>query len=845
MKRSRVVVAALAAALLGIVSWLLVRSSSPPERADATLAREGGDTVIREADPASDGAAAIDGAEVSAHRRSVGDEPLGVPNAAEPSSADVCEFVGRVVDVRGVPIADAAVRMQLMYVPTADLDAWFPDDDECEADADDEEDVDLDPVEHYFDVRTGADGTFALHTPAPTAPGGYMSVQAGLWYTRNHVDLDPRYEGIAPPFEPGRHDLGDQVLLDTGTIAGRVLDARGAPAANVALTAWMGQDRREGTWSDVDGTYRISSLLPATYEVAAIDAREDDDQRPALSRARRSHVVVKAGEVTRDVDFVLEDARVLTVIVVDREGEPLARARAIVYDESGFVSIEYSRNDGSFRWQLDTESASNKLEFEHDDTIDRTLTVADFERLPLAPDGQARILTLAPRPLITFEVTSATNGAPLSDVELGLGFDTGDVVDDPQARQAGRVAFRARGTRSIDYTLRAPGHRAHSGEIDVATDGLVVPVALERAGSIAGRVTWNGEPWTRTGVHVVWADKPDEDAYWPPDVADYIDRIIDPAEQSDVVLDTDGRFHVDNLPAARWRIDVATSDGDVFASHTVDHDGASHVDVGEIALPPSGRVTGRVVHAPGSSGAFTRVFLGDQWSGEAAFFATTDSESAFAIDVPALPLHVGLAAEDPFIDGPLQLVDVRAGETTHVEIDATHYLPCQVEIVVRSAGAPLAGVWAVRPREIWRSEPTGSDTNGRLGITPHGGPSESWWFLDATTRVFLGARELPPIVFGAPNRFDVELELGALEFRAPAERSSATTEPLESFTTCDGLDVERHLFPRGLAFDAEGRAHIDRLAAGTYPLRRHVDGRLFDATFTVEPGKTAVLTPVE
>jgi hypothetical protein len=693
MKRSRVVVAALAVALLGIVSWLLVRSSSPPERTDATLVHDGGDAVLREADLASDGAAAIDGAEESAHRRSVSDEPLDAPiEGADPSSLAVCDFEGRVVDMRGVPIADAAVRMQLWYEPSAELHPWLLEDGVL--------DPDLDPEPVYFDVRTAADGTFALHTPAPTAPGGSLNIHAGPWRAYNHVDLEPLYEGTAPPFVPGRHDLGDHVLLDTGVIAGRVLDARGTPVANIAMSAWIGRDRHETAWSAVDGTYRISSLLPATYDVAAIDTRDDDDRRPALCRAQRSHVVVRAGQITHDIDFVLDDARVLTGIAVDSDGEPLAGAHAVITDQSGYFGFELTRADGSFAWSLDVESASLQLEFRHDDTVDRTLTVAAFEQLPLAPDGQARILTLAPRPLITFEVTSATNGAPLSDVELGLDYDAGDVVDDPQARGAGRVAFRSRGTRSIDYTLRAPGHRARSGEIDVATDGLVVPVALERGGSIAGRVTWNGEPWARTGVQVVWADEPVGDEHWTPDVEDFYFDAIQPAEQSDVVLDADGRFHVDNLPAARWRIDVATSDGDVFASHTVDHDGASHVDVGEIVLPPSGRVAGRVVHAPGSSGAFTRVFLGDRWSGEAAFFATTDSEGAFAIDVPALPLHVGLAAEDPFIDGPLQLVDVRAGETTHVEIDATHYLPCQVEIVVRSAGAPLAGVWAARPSDI-------------------------------------------------------------------------------------------------------------------------------------------------
>ncbi|CAN5549284.1 hypothetical protein BH10PLA2_BH10PLA2_18620 [soil metagenome] len=136
------------------------------------------------------------------------------------------------------------------------------------------------PIDGVLSTRTGADGRFSIsdmaawgedaRKPKPRGDGGYQ-VLAGCYFDVLHPDFAherPMYRNIP--------DTVDVRLQPAGAIEGRVVDqVAGRPAAGVAV--WLQGTTKGGpkgggwqtTRTDAEGKYRLTSLVPATYNLCA------------------------------------------------------------------------------------------------------------------------------------------------------------------------------------------------------------------------------------------------------------------------------------------------------------------------------------------------------------------------------------------------------------------------------------------------------------------------------------------------------------------------------------------------------------------------------------------------
>lgn len=129
-----------------------------------------------------------------------------------------------------------------------------------------------------------------------------------------------RVDGVAPATDESPTSV-DVVLEDGGTIAGNVIDARGASQPGLLVLATGSEGARGESVTGPDGRYRIEHLAPGRYAVTAEVVRLYEDEvvseffalglpsADPRSAAERFPVVVEAG-ATASFDVVVDSPRV-------------------------------------------------------------------------------------------------------------------------------------------------------------------------------------------------------------------------------------------------------------------------------------------------------------------------------------------------------------------------------------------------------------------------------------------------------------------------------------------------------------------------------------------------------
>ncbi|HYC77637.1 MAG TPA: sigma-70 family RNA polymerase sigma factor [Planctomycetota bacterium] len=260
-----------------------VRSSAPAERAgwtDAATAAGDGAFEIRDVGPGP--------RNLFAHADGFGPSP--VATSADPPADEVVLRLtpggggvdGLVVDDDdGRPIARAELRL--------------------EVDADDATSPRAAPVA-ALRTRSDAEGRFRFRG-APLGAVRCWASAPGFAAWRGPLVVD----GIAPAVVTMR-------LVRSATVAGRVLDAAGAPVASAEVRDASGGARRADdrrTWTDASGAFRLEGLAPGAVVLEAT--------APAAKGRMRTGLSAAPGAVVRR-DLILEAAVPLRGRVVDDEG---------------------------------------------------------------------------------------------------------------------------------------------------------------------------------------------------------------------------------------------------------------------------------------------------------------------------------------------------------------------------------------------------------------------------------------------------------------------------------------------------------------------------------------------
>lgn len=337
----------------------------------------------------------------------------GVAPEGESSLLDEFSIGGRVVDVRGEPVAGARIYAargpRLEGVPLEELDP-----------------VEM-PWSHRTDAVSGPAGRFRLAPPGTGAL--WLSVRA-----RGFAPLDRRL------FEQdGANDLGSIVLDDSVLLSGRVRDAAGEPVAgavlhrlHVGVSTVVLPGRTPGVavaTTDDQGTFRVDELGPGPWKL--LIASEDHPDRIERGETDRP------GEVVSDLEFVLEVGAEIQGRVVQASPEALGElwvlaTRRVAGDESpSFRNGETAILAGALPPVRCAADGRFTLRGLQRDSVYR-LEARDGEHAFIGRQRTAPVVARAgerdvelvyrPRTALEFQVVDARTSEPVTELEVRVGF---------------------------------------------------------------------------------------------------------------------------------------------------------------------------------------------------------------------------------------------------------------------------------------------------------------------------------------------------------------------------------------------------------------------------------------
>ena len=178
-------------------------------------------------------------------------------------------------------------------------------------------------------VETDQDGRFSLRGDHSGSGLVVRATPASLVRATANVPSDAR----------GEFDVGEMVVAYGGSLSGTVRDDTGQPIAGAEVGVLRGRSsgsdglilmgdfggpQERTTETDASGRYQLDAV--AAGEVALVVSRE------GFTRGSRKGVVVRKGEVTRDVDVEISRGQVIRGVIVGTNGQPVEGARVHVQE---------------------------------------------------------------------------------------------------------------------------------------------------------------------------------------------------------------------------------------------------------------------------------------------------------------------------------------------------------------------------------------------------------------------------------------------------------------------------------------------------------------------------------
>ncbi len=527
------------------------------------------------------------------------------------------------------------------------------------------------------------------------------------------------------------------MLVPEGTIVGKVVTPRGTPVPNARVEVQEGNDDAVGltVMTRDDGTYQASSLAGGEYRLG-VDA-------PDLIAATQP-IVVRAGEVTTAPTIVLRPA--LTVrgrVLLD--GVPVADVHVRLHDQDrGVVAV--SQADGSFTI-TGAAPGEQRVSTDHYRVLAPTTFTASVPTVPLTV-SIARTASIAGRVLLGGKPVA---GAQVVCVPLATSLDTltgrdgAFVLENLDGRACDLSAFAvdlgrvsvlthltlAPGARqTIDVELvngaaidgsvvdesGAPvpnvfvyveSERGDSGEaLTDATGHFHAPALINAATTVHLQVFatpsgGNAFPWAVTPAAIVLADgnaqitgvrlvirrqlgtirgRVIDETKRP--VSDARVRVHGQRTMADNTgpiarTDRDGRFEIADLPVGAYRVEAAGSDG----AFLIQEDVATGSDL-TFVLVRAGAIEGTLV-------GFTSptVVAMDHTRGfKLGALVTGTQFRTFGLTPGTYLITAAGGGSDT------KRVEVRPGETVHVELASNGTARVDLVLTDHAAHAPLAGV---------------------------------------------------------------------------------------------------------------------------------------------------------
>ncbi|TDJ66598.1 MAG: sigma-70 family RNA polymerase sigma factor, partial [Planctomycetota bacterium] len=553
------------------------------------------------------------------------------------------------------------------------------------------------------EVETGPDGRFTFLFDPPRAYQFFLAGKLG-----EYADTRWRW-GSLPPGEVT--DVGDVVLTETGSIAGRLIDRAGKPlegAWRISVETSYRQagpagnaTRASGTVDPKTGEFRIDRVPPGTAELKAHSAQFGWVKGPI--------VVVQAGEASA-ADIVYEgpdNSRRILISTRNRAFHTHSRpapGTIIVRGESGEVVAE--RVAGSSQSWSAADLAPGQY----------TIEVTDPNYEPWSKSGvqpgQKVNAHLRGSAAVELSVRDSETGEPVARYEMRLRFRNAHFGpnifrlrkdSDPEPPEG---LYDALMPGDLTIVVAAPGYAPFETDLTLGPgETRDVEVALERGGVIAGRtVDADGEPVAgiaiRLAPHLDGRDPSDPFAF-----AGFMSlRSAFEDRTRETVADDAGRFSFEAVASGAFDITATVSD---FVSVSQEVEVATGLDLDvRLVLPPMGWLAGRLVGPPDvlPEGFWVSAFPSDR-ADQSFFRAHTWPRSEVSADgayrlgpFPAGKVTVELVLDVAWLRTfrssggasgarrELGTVTIRGGEETERDFDLRESYPARIEISARING---------------------------------------------------------------------------------------------------------------------------------------------------------------
>ncbi len=416
---------------------------------------------------------------------------------------------GRVVDGNGRPIAEAWIRAFAPNEleggaapprPVAHVDVWRFGPGEPWGVERLGEDATDDPSIGRPSTRSAEDGTFRIS--GPLRHDDRLVVQ--------HSDHRPATIGPFGVRFDRPSDAGDVVLGEGRVVRGAVVDAAGAPAADVEL--FVGRlESVFGRQEDVDtdeavatarrGKLRLAAVTDGRGRFTARGCDDDADAIAARSRDGGAWIVlhpIPDGELT----LRLVERAELRLTVTDEHGAPIrgARAEAMPTEYGGsleaFLHPEASEADGAGRIVLrGLRPGSHQVTVTSPGHVDRTLEVD-------LPTSGATEVPVRLESGLTLRVRVVDgSGVPISDARLTCveatdwsDIDTRTLLsysfrlpESHSSSEDGDVTLHGLAARKHTLNVSHPAYTARELEVELPLDSEAMEVVLGAGGRIVCR----------------------------------------------------------------------------------------------------------------------------------------------------------------------------------------------------------------------------------------------------------------------------------------------------------------------------------------------------------------------
>ncbi len=342
------------------------------------------------------------------------------------------------------------------------------------------------------------------HAPAPAAEV-HVTVTTGDGPTRERIAttddggrfafdhlasgnamLEARGEtGVSPPYlaklRDGHTKRGvELVLADAASIAGRVVDGKGAPVAGASVRATPAKSTipARPVTSGADGTFLLDALAAGTRHV--VQARHE-----GYAAAFARNVVPPA----EGIELVMQSAGGIRGVVKGAGG---ARVASFQVQVERFVASDGAVRPGKVASRFSSDDGRFELDLVDPGRYDLVVTADGFAptrppRVAVPPEGWAEIqVELAGGGRVTGRVTSGGQPVAAARVAISAGYEGPPVFSDADGHFT--LVDVAPGRRSVSAS-KAGMASAHRDDVEVRAGQTVdVELALSGGGAAGAQV---------------------------------------------------------------------------------------------------------------------------------------------------------------------------------------------------------------------------------------------------------------------------------------------------------------------------------------------------------------------